>query len=186
MSDNSNQNQIAATPAQQYLIVKLAGHEYGVRLDHLQEVLRYDPFAVAPVPNTLEWLEGIFSLRGTIISVVNLRVFLGLPRYSAAEGGSSEFDFGFGFGRPVQRLIVTFSGDLIIGFLVDDIRGVAFVTPELVNKSGIAALAAPDSLKDYLEGVYTDPESGRTTTLLEIRRIVKSPQLLIFEPIEAV
>jgi chemotaxis signal transduction protein len=186
MSDNKNQNQIATAPALQYLLVKIAGREYGLRLDHLQEVLRYDPFVVAPVPNTVKWLEGIFSLRGTIISVVNMRVFFDLARYDTDETGVTEFDFGFGFGRPVQRLIVSFDNDLTIGFLVDDIKGVAFVQPHLIDKSGISGLTEPESIKQFLEGVYKDPESGKVTTLLEIRKIVKSPQLLIFEPVEAV
>jgi chemotaxis signal transduction protein len=185
MTETATQNQPNTTPAHQYLLVKLAGREYGVRLDFLQEVLRYDPFAVAPVPNLPEWLEGIYSLRGTIISIVNLRVFLGLPRYSSAEDGMGEFDLGFGFGRPVQRLIVSFDGDLTIGFLVDDIKGVAFVAPELIDKA-VDNLDEPDGIKPYLEGIYKDPETGKTTTLLAIRKIVKSPQLLIFEPVETV
>ena len=68
-----------AEGAVQYLVCALAGREYGLHLATLQEVLRFNQTAVAPVPNTPGWLEGIFSLRGTIISVVNLRAFLGLP-----------------------------------------------------------------------------------------------------------
>src|SRR5438045_7672549 len=101
----------------QYLLVALAGHEYGVLMGNLQEVLRYNPAAVAPVPNTPQWLEGVFSLRGTIISVVNLRIFLGLPRAEDGAGhpglmpGQGEL---FGIGGAVPRLVVLHDEELIV------------------------------------------------------------------------
>jgi purine-binding chemotaxis protein CheW len=161
----------------QYLVCALAGREYGLRLDTLQEVLRFNHTSVAPVPNTPGWLEGILSLRGTIISVVNLRAFLGLPpdEENLIRAGQAEF---FGIGAVVPRLLVLHSGELVAGVIVDDIRGVLFVKPEEVRP----APPAGSTIDSYLEGVYLDPKTDKLTWLLDTGSLLTSPDMLVFEP----
>ncbi|MEI6044790.1 MAG: chemotaxis protein CheW [Chloroflexota bacterium] len=174
----------------QYLLVALAGREYGVRLNTLQEVMRFNPETVAPIPNTPEWLEGIISLRGTIISVVNLRTFLGYSRYDTGPVGQNlVFDLGFRLGGPIPRLLVVYSGELQISLLVDDILGVSFVNPEAVkplkNRHGQPTGQSKDLAAPYLEGIYDDPLNGKTIALLNARKLITSPQMLQpFEPLE--
>lgn len=169
----------------QYLLVLVAGREYGIRLDSLQEVLRYNPTAIAPVPNTPGWLEGIYSLRGQIISVVNLRVFLGLAsaddltnpmRRLAVENREL-----FGIGAEIPRLVVLYSGDLLVGMIVDDLRGVLFVQPDEIE----FATAADIDSERFLEGFYTDTKSakGKKFRLLDARQMITSPELLVFESV---
>ena len=166
-----------AEGAIQYLVCALAGREYGLRLDTLQEVLRFNHASVAPVPNTPSWLEGIFSLRGTIISVVNLRAFLGLPpdEESLSRTGQAEL---FGIGAVVPRLLVLHSAELVAGVIVDDIRGVLFVRPEEVRP----APPAGGAIDSYLEGVYLDPKTDKLTWLLDTGSLLTSPEMLVFEP----
>jgi purine-binding chemotaxis protein CheW len=168
-------------PGIQYLLVALAGREYGVRLEALQEVRRFEPDAVAPVPNTPEWLEGIISLRGTIVSVVNLRTFLGYNRQDEQSGRSLVFDLGFRLGGPIPRLLVVYQGDLQVSLMVDDILGVVFVNPEAVKPNDNPA----DLATEYLEGIYNDPVSAKTIALLNARKLITSPAMLQFEPVES-
>jgi purine-binding chemotaxis protein CheW len=165
----------------QYLVVKIAGRDYGVRLANLQEVLRYNAAAVAPIPNTPDWLEGIYSLRGTIISVVNLRLFLGLasPDDSADPARRLAFDSRelFGIGTPIPRLLVLSNGELVVGGIVDELQGVLFVQPEELN--GTPPQEASES---FVESYYTDPK-GKRTPLLDVARLLGSPQMLIFEEV---
>lgn len=162
----------------QYLLISLAGQEYGVRMETLQEVRRFSAEAVAPVPNTPHWLEGVFSLRGSIISVVNLRAFFGHERYAATPGTGLTFDQGFRLGGPIPRLLIVYSGELRISLLVDDILGVLFVNPAEIK----TIEANPDDLAGpFLEGNYTDASSAKTVTLLDARKLIISPQILIFE-----
>lgn len=168
--------------AVQFLLVLVAGREYGLRLDTLQEVLRYNSAAVAPVPNTPVWLEGIYSLRGQIISVVNLRVFLGLG--SATDDNDPvrrlavESRELFGIGAEIPRLLVLHDGELLVGVTVDDLRGVLFVQPDQIEP------ATPDDLESerFLEGFYTDAK-GKKFRLLDARRLITSPELLVFESV---
>lgn len=167
-------------PGIQYLLVALAGREYGVRLDTLYEVLRFNPDSVAPVPNSPEWLEGIISLRGTIISVVNLRTFLGFSRHDETSTRTLVFDLGFRLGGPIPRLLVVYSGELLVSLLVDDILGMVFVNPQTVRPGDNPQdLAAP-----YLEGIYNDPVSAKIIALLDARKLITSPVMLQFEPVE--
>ncbi len=161
----------------QYLLFALDGREYGLRLDSLQEVLRYNSTTVAPVPNTPEWLEGIFSLRGTIISVVNLRSFLGMPPAEQSDALSGQLEL-FGIGAAVPRLLVLHSGEVVVGVVVDDIRGVLFVNPEEM----LSDVVSSNSLAPYLEGSHLNPKDGKQTWLFDTARLLNSPEMLAFEP----
>ncbi len=165
--------------AVQYLLAALADRQYGFRLDTLQEVLRFQPEAVAPLPNAPEWLEGVFSLRGTIISVVNLRLFLGMPPATPAESDSLKSLALFGIGAPVPRLLVLHSEGVVVGVIVDDLKGVLFVQPDQIKPT----LPETGLATTYLAGYYLDARSGQTTLLLDTPALVTSPEMLVFEPI---
>ncbi len=162
-------------PAIQYIMVALAGHRYGVRLDTLQEVVRYGQLAVAPVPNSPEWLDGITSLRGTILSAVNLRAFLGMPRQTTLPNSSSSSSFG----RGVARMLVVANPELTIGIVVDDLEGVLSVQPAQIKTP---SAYRSDPALPYLDGIHVDSENKREVALLNLRRLVASPQMLRFEP----
>ena len=171
----------AAQVAVQYLLVSMAGRRYGVRLDNLQEVVRYSQLSVAPVPNSPEWLDGITSLRGSILSAVNLRSFLGLNR--ASGGMPDKVSPGFvGFGRSSPRLLVVSTNDLTIGIIVDDIEGVIFVQLDGIQPLEAYPAFQADPALGYLDGIYPDLENKREVALLNLRRLLVSTQMLKFEP----
>ncbi len=160
--------------ATQYLLIALAGNQYGVRLNQLQEVLRFNSDNLAPVPNSVNWLEGIMSLRGTITSVVNLRAFLGLPR-NDEQNLSEQYGLDYGLGRPVPRVLVTVSGGLVVGLVVDDIKGMLFVQPQAVRPL-LNRKYGP--VTPYLLGEYVDPETQQLTALLDLQRLISTPAML--------
>lgn len=181
-SNTVQQSGAPAQPAVQYLLVALAERTYGVRLDTMQEVVRYDQLSIAPIPNSPEWLDGITSLRGNILSVANLRAFLALDRQteSAAENTLLSLQLP-GFRRTTPRLLVVSTADLTVALVVDDIEGVVFVQPEqirLVNND-----YQEDPAAEFLGGFYLDPESNRKFALLDLRTLISSPRMVNFEPV---
>lgn len=172
-STNSSSENLNAN-ATQYLLIALAGNNYGVRLNQLQEVLRFNPENLAPVPNSIHWLEGITSLRGAITSVVNLRTFLGLPR-NDVQSLSEQYGLDYGIGRPVPRLLVAVSGGLVVGLVVDDIRGMLFVQPQAVRPL-LNRKYGP--ITQYLVGEHVDPETQQITALLDVQRLISTPAIL--------
>ena len=164
----------------QYLLVLLNGRQYGLRLDTLQEVLRFDATTVAPVPNTPQWLEGIFSLRGLIVSVVSLRLFLGMPYSDTSRLLLNEsLESGlFGIGSVIPRLLVLHAEEVVTGVVVDDIQGVLFVRPEEVQP-----VHTSERVGAYLEGAYTDPKTGKNAWLFDTAKLITSNEMLAFESV---
>lgn len=179
----TNKSEVVLLPPVQYLVIPLAGHKYGVRLDTLQEVVRYNQLSVAPVPDMPEWLDGITNLRGSILSVVSLRAFLGLSRdlEKAATGGGITYQLP-GFAHSTPRLLVVAYNDISSGIVVDDIEGVIFVQPEQIKPLEALPVYKADPALAYLSGFYRDVESQREIALLDLRRLITSPQMLQFEP----
>src|SRR5436853_4173989 len=70
-----------ATPAvvgEQYLVFSLADHEFAVKAEQVQGVERLTE--LTPLPNVVPWVRGVMNLRGSIVSVVDLRMFFGLEQ----------------------------------------------------------------------------------------------------------
>lgn len=106
---------------------------------------------VTPVPNTAPWVLGVVQVWGAIVSVVDLRAFLGQPSLPISAR---------------SRLLVVTLKDMTIGFLVDavtEMRPVGSVTA--INDPNI-----PHWLQPYSEGVL--PIEGRAIVLLDPERLL--------------
>jgi len=83
----------------------LGKESYGVRVTEIKEVLRVSRFT--RVPNTPDFIVGVMNLRGEIISIIDLKYFLGLG------------------GREITResmIVVTDVRGALVGVLVDGVR----------------------------------------------------------------
>ena len=97
----------AAGRKDHYVIFTSAGSSYAVLETSVTEVSRIPRLTL--VPRVPDWLRGVTSLRGEVLSVVDLRVFLGLEPTSLHTGRllvvrltDEEFSLGIrGIGRVV-------------------------------------------------------------------------------------
>lgn len=97
-----------------FLVLLLGGELYGVPLSSVCEVLRLG--SIKSVPYMKTHFTGVMNLRGTIISVIDLRV-------------------KFGLMKSGQGLIVTFLRDgETIGAIVDDVVAVANIPPSDIKR----------------------------------------------------
>ncbi|MEI7553883.1 chemotaxis protein CheW [Candidatus Chlorohelix sp.] len=157
----------------QYLLFTLAGNKYGVPINQLQEVLRFNPDALAPVPNTADWLEGIISLRGAITSVINLKIYFKLE----AEYSSNRSSADFVMGSAVPRLLVVYANNLSIALLVEDINGILFVQPELILSVTQVIKDSYGKIGDFLSGFYTEQETDTAIALINAQNLIITPAL---------
>ncbi|ORU93231.1 MAG: chemotaxis protein CheW [Cycloclasticus sp. symbiont of Bathymodiolus heckerae] len=67
-SENMNQNQ--------YLTFLLGEEEYGVDILRVQEIRGWD--SVTTIPNSPAFIKGVINLRGTIVSILDLRERFGI------------------------------------------------------------------------------------------------------------
>lgn len=113
------------------LTFELNEKEYGLPLEKAKEVIRLHK--ITPVPEAAAFIEGVMSLRGRIIPVINLRVKLGIPKMGSDRG---------------SRIIIVNTENNIMGVLVDGVKEVITLADEKIEP--------PDEvLKDavYLTGM---------------------------------
>jgi len=89
------------------LCFNLADKEYAVGIENVREVRRIRQ--VTPIPKALDFIDGVVSLRGRVVPIINLRKKLGLP-----AGASPSFN----------RVLITESNNHMFGVAVDEVVGV--------------------------------------------------------------
>jgi len=110
----------------------LSGEEYVVAVDQVNEVLKM--WSLTPVPNAPEHVLGVSSLRGTMLTIIDLGQRLGLGRAAMNEK---------------SRVVVVTVDDEKVGFIVDRVTGVVKLSPDLVR-------AVPETVEhgvEFLRGI---------------------------------
>jgi purine-binding chemotaxis protein CheW len=132
----------------QHIVFMLGDIEYALPAETVQGVERVAD--IAPVPNTVPWVLGIVHLRGSILSVVDLRGFLGIPAHPVTQR---------------SRLLVVAKRDMIIGMVVDGVTEMRPLGPDQIGSAPAApmpAWAAPYAVQAVnIDGrgiVVLDPE----------------------------
>ncbi|SNS94993.1 purine-binding chemotaxis protein CheW [Anaerovirgula multivorans] len=87
----------------QYVIFKLSGEEYGVEINHVQEITEYKK--ATTVPNVPNFIEGIINLRGNITPIISLKKKFNLVESEIKEN---------------NRIIIINLKSKQVGFIVDD------------------------------------------------------------------
>lgn len=136
------------------LVFRVGGEEYGVRVEHLSEVIR--PSALTAVPRAPHYVLGIYSLRGAIVPIFDLKRRLGLPETQASK---------------TARIVVTKSASGLNGFIVDGIVGVQHVP---FGNMGSIPDTIPAEGAAFLEGIVRLGE--KIVILLDVEKVVGVPE----------
>jgi purine-binding chemotaxis protein CheW len=117
----------------QLVVFRLNREWYGVDIRKVKEIIKLN--RVTYLPSSPEHIAGIVSLRGNILSVTDLKVFLNLSRELPAEKA---------------RIIAVESGILETGLLADEVIGSIELPVRVV---GPVIPTIPDEEAKYLEGL---------------------------------
>jgi len=148
------------TPGHRYVLLSIAAADYAVREVFVTELERVPK--VTPVPRVPAWVRGVTSLRGDILSVIDMRVFLGL------EASSSQ---------SARMLVVRLlNEDFATGLLVDGVDRIVSVSPDQITPPE-SPLEGP--LAPYLTGVCEIEE--RRVAVLDLDQLLRSPEIRQFE-----
>lgn len=151
----------ALSSAPKSVLFDLREMRYAVPLENVLELQRMP--RVTPLPFVPDWLRGVANLRGDVLSVVDLRLLLGLP---AAER------------LPSQRLLVVRSTceEIATGWIVDRVIGIRGIAPEeLQPSSSMTTGAAARFLTGFVE------REGHPVAVLDVNRVLASPEMRQFE-----
>ncbi len=121
------------------LTFSLAGERYGWPVSRVRAIARIG--RVTPVPSAPPYYRGVVSLRGQVLSVMDLRAYLGLPPQDSRPAADGESDF----------MIVIDGADLEIGVLANDVYDVLALPLDSLAPASSAGLDA-----DLVIGVTTD------------------------------
>ena len=145
----STQSQV--TPgAEPFILLELAGATYAVRSRDIQQLEM--PGQVTTVPNAPSFVQGVVSVRGEVIPVVNLRARFGFP--SVAQTART-------------RLVVVRVGKRVVGLLVDSAREFASIDPTSIQPPP-ASIAGTSGR--YLEGIAQQGE--RIVLVLDVNELL--------------
>lgn len=145
-------------------LVRLGRELLGLEVNYVHDIRSKE--ALTLVPRVPEWVAGVTNLRGRILSVINLRAYLGLPSSSQPEEGI---------------LMVVQAQGMEVIFLVDDIPGVEIlpVRKDLAGDSLIHHLRA-----EYVQAVVerrNSPADQRHITVLNMEALLGDPRLVVHE-----
>jgi purine-binding chemotaxis protein CheW len=93
---------------EQFVVFRLAGEEYAVPIDAVQEIVRV-PDELTRVPKAAAFMEGVVNLRGTVLPVIDQR-----RRFALAEVARNDR----------QRIMVLTIAGVRTGFIVDQVSEV--------------------------------------------------------------
>ena len=141
-----------------YLIFSLAEERYGIPLSSVKEVIGLTE--ITSVPHAPSYFKGLINLRGRIISVIDFRLKLSLPKFEYEPKKSS-------------IVIVEFE-NYVIGMIVDDVNEViGFEANQIENDLNMSG----STNQDYLIGV-AKTEDKRLILLLEVSKILSTDELV--------
>ncbi len=155
----------APTPKEHHVIFTMAGTAYSVPIGNVIEIGRIP--AITPLPSVPDWVRGVANLRGDIISIVDLRTFLGLEQSESIQN---------------NRMLVVRSleEDITSGLIVDQVREIRYLNADQI---GAPTALLENRIAPYMRGVYE--HEGRLLVLLDLERLICSPGMRQFEPVSS-
>ncbi|MEA2413531.1 MAG: purine-binding chemotaxis protein CheW [Thermoanaerobaculia bacterium] len=128
----------------------IAGEQYAVSIEHLVEIIT--PRAATQVPNADPTIVGIISLRGTMVTVIDVRRKL---RHPPAAGGND------------ARVIVVERAGEVLGFEVDRVLRVLKVDSAAVEPHPVVHSS---ELTEAVRGVFR--HANALTILLDLDKLL--------------
>lgn len=136
--------------ATQIVVFQVNNQSYGLDIQEINEIIRMQE--MTSIPNTADYMEGIANLRGSIYSILNGRLLLGLPK----EQDMSE-----------SKIMVFVEGN--IGMVVDHVTEILSV--EEVEKKTFNGISGLESM-GYID--YLCERGDQIVTVLNLKALIDS------------
>ena len=138
---------------------KIAGNTFGINVAKVREIMI--PCPVIPMPHAHKAIEGIFKPRDTVLTVIDLPLYLNLPRSD---------------NNDRNLFIITNFNKMHVAFRVHSVEGINRLTWESIQKPDDIIYGGEDGVATGLA-----EWNGRLITILDFEKIVAeiSPQTSI-------
>jgi purine-binding chemotaxis protein CheW len=146
-----------AKSGEHYLVFSLREREFAVKAEFVQGVERL--VDLTPVPNVVPWVKGVINLRGSITSVVDLRMFLDLEQLPYS---------------PRTRLLTLQYNEMVICLVVDSVSEMHPIPASTINNAGRQA-AIPSWILSYAAGSAS--LGSRVVVMLDVSSLLFSEKM---------
>ncbi|HWQ35022.1 MAG TPA: chemotaxis protein CheW [Blastocatellia bacterium] len=146
--------EMLAAPLEKYLLFSLAEARYAIPVGNLLEVAK--PESVTLLPRGPDWLKGVTSLRGEILSVIDCRAFFRLG--AQASGGQSRL-----------CVVATCSREITTALLVDRVEGMIHLAADQLNEP---PGSVENQMLPFLSGV--SEHKGHRVNVLNLEKLLHS------------
>ncbi|HMM19900.1 MAG TPA: chemotaxis protein CheW [Selenomonadales bacterium] len=136
---------------EQLVLFRLGNEEYAISITQVKEIIHYRD--VTKLPDIPEYIEGIISLRGKIIPVVDLAMRLALTKSKADD----------------KRALIVETTGLEIGIVVDEVTEVIRLQDSAIEAPPVAAANV------YIRGI--GKEGDRLLIILDVDRLFGDEEL---------
>jgi len=143
-----------AAEASRFLIFSLHGEQYAVPLLKVKEVIALTE--TTPVPYSPQYFKGIMNLRGQVISVIDLRMKMKMPKAEAS---------------PETAIIILDLSPLSLGVIVDSVESVLAVEKQEIQPP--PDVGGKDAM--YISGVTR--KDSKLILLLDIEKTLSVEDL---------
>lgn len=134
----------------EFLAVMLASQTYGVELTRIREILSPPPLTA--VPRAPNHVKGVCSVRGQLITVIDLRARLHLDAASLSKK---------------TRILLTESAGEVVGLYVDEVRHVLRLSESEIE---LATSVFGNDVSEHVIGIGRPP--GHVLVLLDLTSVV--------------
>jgi purine-binding chemotaxis protein CheW len=163
MSRDNSDADVKSTPTivgEQHLVFSLLDREFAVKAELVQGVERLTD--LTPVPNVASWIKGVINLRGSITSVVDLRLFLGLEPLA--------------YGARTRLLSLQYN-EIVICLIVDGVSEMLPIPASAIASGGANTrqTAIPPWIASFVAGSAL--LANRMIVLLDVERLLFSEKM---------
>ncbi len=144
-SASANLDPAESGPSIQLVTFSLAEELFCLDILKVQEIIRSSD--ITPVPHTPDFVDGVITLRGKIVPVIDLRTRFRMPRAEHTD---------------TTRVIVINVKHILLGLVVDAVHEVTLLPESAISH----ATHMGNDMNDYVSGV--GKLGGRLVTLVDV------------------
>lgn len=136
------------------MLFEVAGVHVVTALSEVKEILNIPP-VVTPIPGTMNWMRGVSNIRGNLMPVVDLQMFLGGDRLRE---------------HSRTRVLVIEQAGIYAGLMVEDVLGIRYFPEELRSESG----SMTGLLGRFIDGAFV--QEGKSWPIFSMPMLAGSEQ----------
>ena len=143
-----------------YIVFKLMGENFAVKLDKIKEILVYSQIIITELFHEQPWVKGVVNLRGEVIPIMDLHI-----RFDEKNPN---------YGEDTVAVVIKTDEEKLVGIIVDKIEAIMNIDNKRVNQTQDIGLGIDQK---YIEGLVKI-NNTEMTVLFDIDTVLKIEELV--------